>query len=181
MTKKKTYSRANFKFGVLFAIGLLLIVVIAISAKAYITASSEKNGFNSLQSDMKILQTKFNAIDTGWEYSEFCRSEGGVYQGNIPNWCGINITNTTHDFSNKELERVGEYSTLINELGSFKIVKQIGKDRADSVYAVYDYENLSNSNCSISTLKAIDPKTSSTSMTFGCSHDAREFYFNNLD
>jgi hypothetical protein len=181
MSKKTKSNSSTPKTVIVLSFGVLVLVLLAIFTRGYIVSATEKSGFLSLQSEFKSFEYKFNSTDQGWQYDEFCRSEGGVYQGNIPSWCGVSLTNNNADLINSEPLIIEKYDSLIKNNSQFKSVGETKTTADGSIYKVYEYINLKGSQCTLGTNKERVSEIDVMQITFGCSHSAREFYFEKIN
>lgn len=175
VTKKPTKKRAsNPRLPGLIALLILSsLLLAAFFLKDYNPAlQQEAEGFTKLKQDFLDLQKEFNKIDQGWVYHEGCVGKGGVYESDIPDSCGMELTKIFD----------GQTSTLGTEkyIDLLKPSKRFSysKDK-DSLYIVKSAP-LPSAHCALQAIES-SRENESRYMTFGCSATTHYFHFPRTD
>ncbi|MFZ1812375.1 MAG: hypothetical protein WAU02_02495 [Candidatus Saccharimonadales bacterium] len=108
------------KFGIkriiVVLVGVFVIYAAGYTIMQQLALRQEADGFAKLKQDFLALQTEFNKIDPGWEYSEGCRGKGGVYNDNQPSSCSLVLAS----------KAVADYPAIQNKFDDYiKIMKGV--------------------------------------------------------
>ena len=168
------------KFGIkriiVVLVGILVIYAAGYTIMQQLALRQEADGFAKLKQDFLALQTEFNKIDPGWQYSEGCRGKGGVYERNKASDCSMSIYNPMVSNTNK----IELYLKVINNTKYFIV----GSDKVDTrpSYKI-QAKAFPSSNCTITYSDSISvgDQISSRFLSFGCISSAHQFYFPRTD
>lgn len=124
----------------------------------------DKQKFIQLRKDMLSLQKEFNAIDTGWEYKEWCGSTREKLNPNQASYCASRLTNDT-------IKSLDKY---INTFSDFKISQARENSSNGKIYLFNEVNYKSPFNCEMTTNKDTDNYISST---LRCASSSRYFFY----
>lgn len=172
MKKKSTkLKKPKFKRSLSPKVVIPVLIVLAVLAFYVVPRIVDYTKFMTLKHDMLAIQSEFNKIDPGWEYSESCNANGQKLKENEASSCAISLTNpVTHD--TKGYEKI-----LTNAKDNFKISTTNNfQDKLHNVeiaeYSVL-YKNRT-VNCSLGGEKI---NNSIRNIVFSCNSSALNFYF----
>lgn len=184
MAKKKTVKTKSKKWQwiVLAALVLLVLAYLGGHRAQQAAEKADADRFAALQTDFKKLQTEFNKIDPGWQYSEGCEAKGDVANPENRILCSVTIENSTLSHVTYSIDvATSRYASVTeNQIRSMKNIKDSSyrnSKGADYSNRVFSRSGIENGLCEISSTYVAPYVT--TSLT--CNDEAQKFYFPKTD
>ena len=171
---KKTTTQPRKKRHIILKVIVILLVIIAgliiyTNWNNQRLAQEDRQKFMTLKSDMLQLQTEFNKIDAGWEYSEGCNDKGEVFRHNEASSCHVDLIRNNPVASQ-------EYVNLISSSGDYSNIDryEFMDDQVMRMGYSMRYTKHKTVKCGFDGKKSQDKDGL---LSFGCSASALEFYF----
>lgn len=127
----------------------------------------DRQKFMTLRADMLALQTEFNKIDPGWQYSESCHAKGEKFKEGEASSCGISISLESQSISPKE------YDMLLKSYISNSTRNEFEHQGYKYIEIYGAYEGSKGVKCS----QLQKEKSGITLLSLQCSSSALDFYF----
>lgn len=166
MKKKSTkLKKPKFKLPLSPKVVIPVLIVLAVLAFYVVPRIVDYTKFMTLKHDMLAIQSEFNKIDPGWEYSESCNPNGQKFKQNEVSSCAINIKKSSTKDTRIFVDKIKSKSV-------FKLGRYYEIDDYDGKYRAYEvgYKN-NRARCSFVI------SSPSSEQSFGCSSSALDFYF----
>ncbi|MGB3009261.1 MAG: hypothetical protein WBB33_02790 [Candidatus Saccharimonadales bacterium] len=171
MKKKSTkLKKPKFKRSLSPKVVIPVLIVLAVLAFYVVPRIVDYTKFMTLKHDMLAIQSEFNKIDPGWEYSESCHTMGEKYKDSIVSSCYVELTINKEVNSDIYSDKLVQ-NTFTKLFNPYKFENDGDK--------VISYQTTYNNNkdvvCGYSLREKISTKVVKT--IFGCHDLALDFYF----
>jgi hypothetical protein len=172
--QKKSPAKPNLskrKYILLALVALIVVLTTSYLGYRVYLDNADAKKFASLKSDMQNLQTRFNRINSGWQYSEGCQETGSPFGEGIKS-CTVNLAfNGRTDNFNKATEYIEAVKSNLHIKN--EVTRNYISDEGNKVIS-FGFDESEFSESGSCALRMEENKKEST---LSCTYEAREKYF----
>lgn len=173
--KLELLSKKRFRVIIYACIILLAVTALGLYSCRLYSAEQNRKLLIGLSEDIKTLQTKFNTVQDGWEYDEYCRGVGGKFQKNNSITCTVEIENLNN---NQSQQHRYDYVNIIDNSKAFvtKQPREVNSLASGNFSRSFVPIGMPESNCVLADIDDVDG--SKKGLVFYCkTYDTKAFHF----